>query len=95
VEVVLKSVVASPMVKYRAPFVLGMPAEALFDVDMIQKDMRLALDLAHATGVALPSVALTHELLTAAKGLGLAKYDFAILFDLLAHLSNLPPSKKL
>jgi len=95
VEVVLKSVVASPMVKYRAPFVLGMPAEALFDVDMIQKDMRLALDLAHAIGVALPSVALTHELLTAAKGLGLAKYDFAILFDLLAHLSNLPPSKKL
>lgn len=95
VEVVLKSVVASPMVKYRAPFVLGMPAEALFDVDMIQKDMRLALDLAHATGVALPSVALTHELLTAAKGLGLAKYDFAILFDLLAHLSNLPPSTKL
>jgi 3-hydroxyisobutyrate dehydrogenase len=95
VEVVLKSVVASPMVKYRASFVLGMPAEALFDVDMIQKDMRLALDLAHATGVALPSVALTHELLTAAKGLGLAKYDFAILFDLLAHLSGLPPSKKL
>ncbi|HEY7251176.1 MAG TPA: NAD(P)-dependent oxidoreductase [Methylomirabilota bacterium] len=95
VEVVLKSVVASPMVKYRAPFVLGMPAEALFDVDMIQKDMRLALDLAHATGVALPSVALTHELLTAAKGLGLAKYDFAILFDLLAHLSGLPPTKKL
>jgi 3-hydroxyisobutyrate dehydrogenase-like beta-hydroxyacid dehydrogenase len=95
VEVVLKSVVASPMVKYRAPFVLGMPAEALFDVDMIQKDMRLALDLAHATGVALPSVALTHELLTAARGLGLAKYDFAILFDLLAHLSGLPPTKKL
>jgi 3-hydroxyisobutyrate dehydrogenase-like beta-hydroxyacid dehydrogenase len=95
VEVVVKSVVASPMVKYRAPFVLGMPAEPLFDVDMIQKDMRLALDLARATGVALPSVALTHELLTAAKGLGLAKYDFAILFDVLAHLSNLPPSKKL
>jgi 3-hydroxyisobutyrate dehydrogenase-like beta-hydroxyacid dehydrogenase len=95
VEVVLKSVVASPMVKYRGPFVLGMPAEALFDVDMIQKDMRLALDLGRATGVTLPSVALTHELLTAAKGLGLAKYDFAILFDVLARLSNLPPSQKL
>ena len=95
VEVVLKSVVASPMVKYRAPFVLGMPVEGLFDVDMIQKDMRLALDMARASGVALPSVALTHELLTAARGLGLAKYDFAILFDLLAHLSGLPPSKKL
>lgn len=95
VEVLLKSVVASPMVKYRGPFVLGMPAEAWFDVDMIQKDLRLALDMARSSAVALPSVALAHELLTAAKGLGLAKYDFAILFDVLAQMANLPPSKKL
>jgi 3-hydroxyisobutyrate dehydrogenase-like beta-hydroxyacid dehydrogenase len=95
VEVLLKSVVASPMVKYRGPFVLGMPAEGWFDVDMIQKDLRLALDMARSSAVALPSVALAHELLTAAKGLGLAKYDFAILFDLLAQMANLPPSKKL
>jgi 3-hydroxyisobutyrate dehydrogenase-like beta-hydroxyacid dehydrogenase len=95
VEVLLKSVIASPMVKYRGPFVLGMPEEALFDVDMIQKDLRLALDMARASGVALPSVSLTHELLTAAKGLGLAKYDFAVVFDVIANLSNLPPSKKL
>jgi len=95
VEVLLKSVVASPMVKYRGPFVLGMPTEAWFDVDMIQKDLRLALDMARASAVALPGVALTHELLTAAKGQGLAHYDFAVLFDVLAQMSNLPPSKKL
>jgi 3-hydroxyisobutyrate dehydrogenase-like beta-hydroxyacid dehydrogenase len=95
VEVVLKSVVASPMVKYRGPFVLGMPETGYFDVDMIQKDLRLALDMAHASGVALPGVAVTHELLNAAKAMGLAKYDFAVLFDVLAHLSNLPPTKKL
>jgi len=95
VEVLLKSVVASPMVKYRGPFVLGMPEEAWFDVDMIQKDLRLALDMARASGVALPSVALTHELLTAAGGLGLARYDFAVVFDVIAKMSGLPPSKKL
>jgi len=95
VEVLLKSVVASPMVKYRGPFVLGMPAEAWFDVDMIQKDLRLALDMARDSAVALPSVALTHELLTAAKGMGLAHYDFAILFDVLAQMAGLPPSRKL
>jgi 3-hydroxyisobutyrate dehydrogenase-like beta-hydroxyacid dehydrogenase len=94
VEVLLKSVVASPMVKYRGPFVLGMPAEAWFDVDMMQKDLRLALDMARASAVTLPSVALTHEILTAAKGLGLAKHDFAVLFDVLAQLSGLPPSPK-
>jgi 3-hydroxyisobutyrate dehydrogenase-like beta-hydroxyacid dehydrogenase len=95
VEVLLKSVVASPMVKYRGPFVLGMPAEAWFDVDMIQKDLRLALDMARDSAVALPSVALTHELLTAAKGMGLAHYDLAILFDVLAQMAGLPPSRKL
>jgi 3-hydroxyisobutyrate dehydrogenase-like beta-hydroxyacid dehydrogenase len=94
VEVLLKSVVASPMVKYRGPFVLGMPAEAWFDVDMIQKDLRLALDMAHASGVTLPTVSLTHELLTAARSLGLAKYDFAVVFDVIARMSGLPPSKK-
>jgi 3-hydroxyisobutyrate dehydrogenase-like beta-hydroxyacid dehydrogenase len=94
VEVLLKSVVASPMVKYRGPFVLGMPEEAWFDVDMMQKDLRLALDMARATGVTLPTVSLTHEMLTAARGLGLARFDFAVVFDVIARLSGLPPSRK-
>ena len=64
-------------------------------LDMIQKDLRLALDMARASAVTLPSVALTHELLTAAKGKGLAHYDFAVIFDILAEMSGLPPSEKL
>jgi 3-hydroxyisobutyrate dehydrogenase-like beta-hydroxyacid dehydrogenase len=94
VEVLLRSVVASPMVKYRGPFVLGMPAEAWFDVGMMQKDLRLALDLARTAGVTLPTTALTHEYLTAARTLGLAHHDFAVVFDVLAALSGLPPSRK-
>src|SRR5437879_12192860 len=43
VEVLLNSVIASPMVKYRGPFVLKMPDEAWFDVNMMQKAMLLAL----------------------------------------------------
>jgi 3-hydroxyisobutyrate dehydrogenase-like beta-hydroxyacid dehydrogenase len=94
VETLLKSVVASPMVKYRGPFVLGMPAEAWFDVHMMQKDLRLALDLGRAAGVPLPTTALAHELLTAARGLGLAGHDFAVLFDVLAHMSGAGGSPK-
>jgi len=94
VETLLRSVTASPMVKYRGPFVLGMPEEAWFDVGMMQKDLRLALDLARAVGVALPSTALSHELLTAARGLGLGRHDFAVVFDVLAGMSGLPPSAK-
>jgi 3-hydroxyisobutyrate dehydrogenase-like beta-hydroxyacid dehydrogenase len=94
VEALLRSVVASPMVKYRGPFVLGMPAEAWFDVPMMQKDLRLALDMGRASGVPLPATALTHEMLTAARGLGLGHYDFAVVFDVLASLSGLPPTPK-
>jgi 3-hydroxyisobutyrate dehydrogenase-like beta-hydroxyacid dehydrogenase len=94
VEVLLKSVIASPMIKYRGPFVLGMPAEALFDVDMSQKDLRLALETGQRLGVPLPTVAITYELLTAARGLGLAEYDFAVVFDVIARMSGLRPSAK-
>ena len=95
VEALMKSVIASPMVKYRGPFVLGkMPTDAWFPVPMIQKDLQLALDQAHAVGVPLPTTALTQEWLTMARGLGLGDYDFAIVFDVLASLSGTPPSIK-
>ena len=94
VEVLLRSVIASPMVKYRGPFVLGMPAEAWFDVGMMQKDLGLALDLGRRLGVPLPTTALTGEMLTAAQGLGLGRHDFAVVFDVLAHLSGSRPSPK-
>jgi hypothetical protein len=42
----------------------------------------------------LPSVALAHEMLTGARGLGLAQYDFAVMFDVLAAISGLPGSPK-
>jgi len=94
VEAVLRSVVASPMLKYRGPFVLGMPAAAWFDVGMMQKDLILSLDLGRAAGVPLPTVSLTNEMLTAARGLGLAGYDFAVVFDVVARLAGLAPSVK-
>lgn len=92
VEAILKGVTASPMLKYRGPFVLDMPEEALFNVVLMQKDMRLALEQGRAVGVPLPATGLVHELLTGARGLGLAEKDFAAVFDVLAKLSGLPGS---
>src|SRR5207244_7208951 len=68
VEVLLHSVIASPMIAYRGPFVLEQPQEAWFDVDMMQKDMNLALELGRELDVPLPTTAVTNELLTAARG---------------------------
>ena len=89
VEVMLASVIASPMVAYRGPFVLEQPEEAWFDVNMMQKDMNLALELGRQLDVPLPTTAITNEMLTAARGLGLAKKDFAVLFDALAAMSGI------
>ena len=88
VEVLLNSVIASPMVKYRGPFVLRMPDEAWFNVDMMRKDMNLALEMGRQLDVPLPTTAVTNEFLTAARGMGLAEQDFAVLFDVLAMMSG-------
>ena len=88
VEVLLNSVIASPMVKYRGPFVLDMPDEAWFDVNMMQKDLLLALEMGRQLDVPLPTTAITNEMLTAARGMGLVDKDFAILFETLARLAG-------
>jgi 3-hydroxyisobutyrate dehydrogenase-like beta-hydroxyacid dehydrogenase len=88
VDVLTHSVIASPMVQYRGPFVLKMPEEAWFNVNMMQKDMLLALELGRQLDVPLPTTAVANEFLTAARGMGLAAKDFAIVFEVLAKLSG-------
>src|SRR5258708_19245557 len=44
-EVMHNSVIASPSLKYRTPFILNMPEEAWFNVNMMQKDILLPEDL--------------------------------------------------
>jgi len=39
--------------------------------------------------VPLPTTAITNEMLTAARGLGFEKKDFAVLFDALAAMSGI------
>jgi 3-hydroxyisobutyrate dehydrogenase-like beta-hydroxyacid dehydrogenase len=89
VDVLVNSAVASPMIKYRGPFVLRQPDEAWFDVNMMQKDMVLAMELGRQLDVPLPTTAVSNEFLTAARGMGWTKYDFACMFDVLAAMSGL------
>jgi 3-hydroxyisobutyrate dehydrogenase len=86
VDVLTNSAIASPMVKYRGPFVIQLPDEAWFNVNMMQKDMLLALELGRKLDVPMPSTAVANEVLTAARGIGLEKEDFAVVFDVLAQL---------
>lgn len=88
VDVLTHSVMGSPMVQYRGPFVLRMPDEAWFNVNMMQKDMLLALEMGRQLDVPLPTTAVTNEMLTAARGMGLAEHDFAVIFNVLARMSG-------
>ena len=88
VDVLMHSAIASPMVVYRGPFVLKMPPEAWFNVNMMQKDMLLAMELGRQVDVPLPTTAVANEFLTAARAMGLKDFDFAILFEVLARMSG-------
>lgn len=89
IEAWRNSALASPATWHRAPFILEKPGEVWFDVNMMQKDLLLALELGRTSNVPLPSVALSNELLTAARAMGLAHEDFAVMFDVLAQMSGL------
>ena len=92
VEAMLNSVIASPMIKYRGPFVLDQPEEAWFDCNMMQKDMLLALEAGRELDVPMPTTAVSNELLTAARGMGIDHYDFAVVYDVLASMAGVKGS---
>jgi 3-hydroxyisobutyrate dehydrogenase-like beta-hydroxyacid dehydrogenase len=94
VDVMTHSAIASPMIQYRGPFVLQQPEQAWFDVNMMQKDMLLALEMGRKLNVPVPTTAVTNEFLTAARGMGWEKLDFAVVFNVLADMSGVKAGVK-
>jgi 3-hydroxyisobutyrate dehydrogenase-like beta-hydroxyacid dehydrogenase len=88
VDVLTHSVIGSPMLQYRGPFVLHMPDEAWFNVNMMQKDLLLALEMGRQLQVPLPTTAASNEWLTVARAMGLAEKDFAAVFQAMARVSG-------
>ena len=91
VDAMLKSVVASPVMGYRGPFILegGMPEKPLADVTLQQKDMILALEVARRQGSPAPLAAVANELLNACRGRGIDHRDFVTVFDVYHLLSGM------
>jgi 3-hydroxyisobutyrate dehydrogenase-like beta-hydroxyacid dehydrogenase len=77
VDAVLKSVVASPVIGYRAPLLVE-DADVFADVELQQKDLVLAQELARRLGMAVPTCAATSEMLNAARSSPLADRDFVV-----------------
>jgi len=91
VNAFLKSVVASPVLNYRAPLILeGHISDATYgNVNLQQKDLLLALDLGRKMGVPVPLGAAANEMLNACRGLGLAHHDFVAVYEVYRRLGGM------
>jgi 3-hydroxyisobutyrate dehydrogenase-like beta-hydroxyacid dehydrogenase len=77
VDAVLKSVIASPVIGYRAPLLVD-DTDVFADVELQQKDLVLAQELARRLGMAVPTCAATSEMLNAARSSATADRDFVV-----------------
>jgi 3-hydroxyisobutyrate dehydrogenase-like beta-hydroxyacid dehydrogenase len=91
VDAVLKSVIASPVVAYRAPLILESNMnEAVFaDVALQQKDQLLGLSLARELESPMPLAALANEWLTATRAAGLNDRDFVAVHQVFRALGGM------
>jgi 3-hydroxyisobutyrate dehydrogenase-like beta-hydroxyacid dehydrogenase len=89
-EVMTGSAIGSPMLRARAPLMLNLPEQAWFDVQLMHKDIRLALQTARELNVPVPSAAAAAGLLARAEELGYARRDIAAFFQVLAQTAGAP-----
>jgi len=94
-QVMTESPIGSPMLKARAPLFLDPPDDAWFDVDLMQKDIKLALSSGHELDVPLPTTTVVAALLSAARKHGYENSDITVLFRLLSELSVVRASRRL
>jgi 3-hydroxyisobutyrate dehydrogenase-like beta-hydroxyacid dehydrogenase len=90
VEAISKSVIASPVLGYRAPLILQRPMEVTWaDVRLQQKDQTAGLALARSLGASMPLAALANEFLTATRAIGFGDRDFVASHEVFRALDGL------
>lgn len=90
VDAVLKSVIASPMLQYRAPMILegGMPETPFADAALQQKDQQLGLRLGRELGTPLPFASLANEMLTLVRASGLGEQEWIAVYQVFKRLGG-------
>jgi 3-hydroxyisobutyrate dehydrogenase-like beta-hydroxyacid dehydrogenase len=77
VDAALKSVIASPVIGYRAPLLVD-DTDVFADVELQQKDLVLAQELGRRLGAAVPTCSAASEMLSAARSSPLKDRDFLV-----------------
>jgi 3-hydroxyisobutyrate dehydrogenase-like beta-hydroxyacid dehydrogenase len=85
-----ESAIGSPMLKARLPLVLELPEHAWFDMQLMHKDIRLALEAARESGAPLPAALAADSVLARAEEMGFGHRDIAGLFQVLAQTTAVP-----
>jgi 3-hydroxyisobutyrate dehydrogenase-like beta-hydroxyacid dehydrogenase len=88
VDVLLGSVVASPMLAYRGPFILNPPAVPWFTIALARKDIRITQDMADRVSLPLWSAAVAAQVLAAAQTLGFGDDELASVYQALRVMST-------
>jgi 3-hydroxyisobutyrate dehydrogenase-like beta-hydroxyacid dehydrogenase len=78
------SPIGSPMLKARVPLVLDLPEQPWFDMRLMHKDIRLALEAARESGIPLPAASAADSMLTQAEEMGYGHRDIAGFLEVLS-----------
>jgi 3-hydroxyisobutyrate dehydrogenase-like beta-hydroxyacid dehydrogenase len=89
-DVMTQSPIGSPMLKARAPLVFDLPEDAWFDIQLMHKDIRLALAMGADAGLPLASAGAADQTLSRAEELGYGERDLAALFEVLERMTAHP-----
>jgi 3-hydroxyisobutyrate dehydrogenase-like beta-hydroxyacid dehydrogenase len=82
------SAIGSPMLKARVPLVLDLPEQPWFDMRLMHKDIRLALEAARGEhGIPLPTASAADSVLTTAEEMGYGHRDIAGFLEVLSRIS--------
>ena len=88
VKALLASAVGSPMLQTRGPLLLDRPEEPWFTIELMQKDLRLALEQGHDLELPLQTTALANEIFSAARAQGRRDEDVIAVVDVLAKFAG-------
>jgi 3-hydroxyisobutyrate dehydrogenase-like beta-hydroxyacid dehydrogenase len=89
IDIMSNSVVASPLIGYKAQMLKDRNFTAAFTADQIAKDFDIALDTGRAMGVPMPITALARQFFGAMKARGKGDLDFFGLVTLMEELAGI------
>jgi 3-hydroxyisobutyrate dehydrogenase-like beta-hydroxyacid dehydrogenase len=80
------SAIGSPLLKARGQLLQELPEQNWFTLDLLHKDIRLALDSGRKLGTPLPSAHASDETLAKAHEAGHGQFDIAAAFKALSEM---------